>query len=75
MTFQSGVANGTKIYSDGVLQLTTIITVKNQTGNFHIAALKGTSEFFTGTIDEPAVYNTVLSAATLLDHYVSGHGS
>jgi len=75
VTFQSGVANGTKIYADGVLLLTTIMTVKDQTKNLNIGSLLGTGEFFTGTIDEAAVYNTVLSGATVLDHYVSGNGS
>ena len=75
VTFQSGVTNGTKVYSDGVLQLTTIITVNAQTGNVIIGSWKGTGEFFTGTIDEVAIYNSVLSGTTITDHYVSGHGS
>jgi hypothetical protein len=75
VTFQSGVTNGTKVYSDGTLLLTTTITVTSQTGNFVIGSWKGTDEFWTGAIDEVAMYSGVLTASTISDHYVSGRGS
>ena len=31
--------------------------------------------WFEGSVDEAAIYNTVLSAATVADHYQSGKGS
>ena len=68
VTFQSGVANGTKIYLDGSLVLTTTITVKNQTGTAQIGSIAA-GEYFPGTIDEVAVYNTLLSATRIQTHY------
>jgi len=37
-----------------------------------IGSWDGASEFFAGTIDEPAVYGTVLSAAQVAAHYRAG---
>jgi len=37
-----------------------------------IGSWDGASEFFSGTIDEPAVYNAVLSAAQVAAHYRAG---
>jgi hypothetical protein len=37
-----------------------------------IGSWDGSSEFFAGTIDEPAVYNAVLSAAQVAAHYRAG---
>ncbi len=68
MTFQSGVANGTRVYLDGALVLTDTLTIKDQSKNVTIGAWNS-SEFFAGTLDEVAVYSTVLSAATVLAHF------
>ena len=76
VTFQSGVSNGTKIYLDGVLKLTTTMTVSSNSNNLRIAstAFNSGSEYFNGTIDEAAIYNSVLSSATVLSHYNAGRG-
>jgi Concanavalin A-like lectin/glucanases superfamily len=72
MSFQSGVNNGTKIYVDGVLRLTTKFTVLNQTGPFHLGDENGAAEFISGTIDDAAAYNTVMTAAQIRSHYNTG---
>lgn len=41
--------------------------------NVYVGSWGGASEFLAGTVDEPAVYNTVLSAARVLAHYNAGH--
>lgn len=68
MTFQSGVTNGTRIYLDGALVLTDTLNIKDQTKNITIGAWNA-EEFFAGTLDEVAIYSTVLSAATVLAHF------
>ncbi len=67
MTFQTGVTNGTKIYLDGALVLTNTLNIKDQTKNISIGAWN-TTEYFSGTLDEVAIYSTVLSNATVLAH-------
>ena len=42
---------------------------------FTVGAKSSGGGNFAGTIDEPAVYNTALSAATVLAHYRSGTGT
>ncbi|HZV74163.1 MAG TPA: LamG domain-containing protein, partial [Conexibacter sp.] len=37
-----------------------------------VGSWDGSSEFFSGTIDEPAVYNAVLSPARVSTHYRAG---
>jgi hypothetical protein len=41
----------------------------------YIGSWNGTEEFLKGTIDEPAVYSTVLSATRIAAHYEAGSGS
>lgn len=76
MSFQSGTANGTIIYIDGLPKLTTTITVSNQTVGVEIGR-GGTSEggetqLFTGNIDDVRVYNRVLTVAEIASHYLAG---
>jgi hypothetical protein len=72
LTYTSGVTNGTKIYLDGTLRLTTTITAVDQTKAVHIGAWAGTAEFWTGRIDEVAIYNTVLSSTVISQHRQAG---
>ncbi len=67
-TFSSGVVNGTKIYSDGVLRLTTTITVSNNAQQLQVAA-NNAAQFFAGSIDEPAIYDRELTAAQITSNY------
>jgi hypothetical protein len=73
MTYQSGVAGGTKIYLDGAVVFTGTLTVANQTYPLILGAWRNTNgtfaEYFKGTLDEVAVYNTGLTPATVLQHY------
>src|SRR6201999_1080197 len=70
-TFHNGMANGTKLYVDGTLALSTTITVGNETHDALISS--GSSEtptqFFPGSLDEVAYYGTALSAARVQAHY------
>jgi Concanavalin A-like lectin/glucanases superfamily len=62
MSFESGVASGTKLYVDGVLKLTTTFTVSAPAGH-EITIGTGTTnangQFFPGSIDEVRVWNVV----------------
>lgn len=74
VTFQSGIASGTKIYIDGVLNLTTSITVNNQTEGVVIASgyNPGTLQFFKGSIDEVKIYNRTLTPEQIRADYQAG---
>lgn len=61
MVQDSGVTNGTKIYVDGILRLTTTIGILNQTGNLELGSLSGASAFINGKIDEATVWNALLT--------------
>ncbi|MEW6063009.1 MAG: LamG domain-containing protein [Nanoarchaeota archaeon] len=69
-TFQNGVTDGTKLYIDGVLNLTTNLTILNQVEGVVIGAgtNPGIIQNFNGTIDEVRIYNRTLSAAEILEH-------
>jgi hypothetical protein len=72
LTYSSGVTNGTKIYLDGTLVLTTTITAVGQGQAVYIGAWAGTSEFWAGRIDEVAIYNTLLSPTVISQHRQAG---
>lgn len=69
-TFNSGVTNGTFMYIDGVLKLTTTMTVSAQATGLDIACgglSVGTGDtcdhqFFQGSIDDVRLYNRALSS-------------
>jgi len=74
--FQSGVANGTLCYVDGLLKLTTTITISNQIIGLRIAnggtAGGGDLQNFNGLIDDVSIYNRVLTEAEVKYHYSHG---
>jgi hypothetical protein len=61
--------NGVEVWSEGRSG-----AVDSDTSNLFIGAY-GTGGFFNGQIDEVALYNSALSAATVLDHYRAGTGT
>jgi hypothetical protein len=63
--------DGTGISGQG----TTLATALDSTGFVVGASLATGSNYFAGSIDEVAVYNVVLTAATVKDHYRVGAGS
>ncbi len=68
----------TKQYVNGVDVTGTVTdaTLANSTFGMSIASRAGFSDdYFNGIIDEVAVYNAALSAATVLDHYNVGIGN
>jgi hypothetical protein len=72
-TFVSGSVNNTFLYLDSALVLTTTITVSNQ--NQPVAVASGNvppEQFYAGSIDEVAIYNAVISPATVTAHYTLG---
>lgn len=72
-SFDSGVTNGTLLYIDGVLSLTTTLTNSNQTGTARIGMGQGAaSQIFSGSIDEARIYNRILSAAEIKQLYLMG---
>ena len=54
---------------------TSANSLLNTTAAFTVGAKSSGGGNFAGTIDEPAVYTTALSAATVLAHYRSGTGT
>ena len=63
-----------KVYIDGVDRTVagTNTTTANTASDLFIGILHDLTEPAGGTIDEPAVYNTALSAATVRSHYEAG---
>jgi hypothetical protein len=73
ITWQSGVTNGTLCYVDGNLVFTTTTTTPNTAAHTAIGSgSSGGSQYFPGTIDEPAAYSYVLSPTQITAHYLSG---
>jgi hypothetical protein len=66
-----------KLYVDGV-DVTGTVTdspLANTTSPLVIGSKAGTTDFLNGVQDEIAIYNNVLSAQTVADHYHIGVGS
>src|SRR5204863_9687356 len=64
-----------RLYINGALAATTAsgTNQQNTTNPLRIGAnANSASEFFTGRIDDPAVYNTALGASTIQDHFRCG---
>jgi hypothetical protein len=72
ITLNSGVANGSTLYVDGVAKQTFIWTPQFQSGIFTIGSVyNGTtySQYFNGSIDHVKVLNRILSATEILAEY------
>ena len=74
LTYQSGVSNGTRIYINGVLVLTTTITVLNQINNLFGGAEANASQFASCQISSFNMYNRALSATEVLQNYNTTKG-
>lgn len=76
LTFNSGVVNGTKVYVDGVLVLTTTITIGNQNEPLLIGA-GGVSPIqnFAGSIDEVRLWNRILSQCEIQSNMTTELGT
>ncbi len=69
-TTQRLYVNGTQMASTALSGAATV-----NTNSLMIGSWNASEEFFKGTIDEPAIYNTVLSGARVAAHYQAGSGS
>ena len=70
LTFSSGIANGTKLYCDGVLILTSQMTISSQVNPITIGC--GTSvggQPIIGNMDEAKLYNRILTQEEVLQLY------
>jgi cysteine-rich repeat protein len=70
LSFDSGVTNGTKIYIDNVLSLTTTITVNDQLIASEIGrggTNGGQAQLFNGLIDDVRIYNDVFVPAQVTE--------
>jgi hypothetical protein len=69
---KNGVA--VKLYVDGVDVTGTVsnATLVNPNDSFHIGSDTGANEIIDGTLDEVAIYRSVLSASRVLAHYTAG---
>ena len=69
MTFKSGVTNGTLIYIDGVLKLTTTMTILNQVDPFIIGStIDPYGQYYNGSIDDVRVWNVIRTQTEILDN-------
>jgi hypothetical protein len=75
VTTKNGAAS--KLYIDGVDRTGTVsdLTMVNTAAALYFASKGGTAEFLPAQLDELAIYNQALSAATVLDHYKAGAGT
>ena len=74
LTYQSGVSNGTRIYINGVLVLTTTITIQSQVANLFGGAEANASQFASCQISSFNMYNRALSATEVLQNYNTTKG-
>lgn len=69
MSFQSGVTNGTRIYIDGVLRATSLLTVSTQTTGLSIGSGATTGgQNFTGNIEDVRIWSTVRTATEIANN-------
>ncbi len=63
-----------RLYVNGVQVASVALSgvATTNTNALYVGSWDGASEFFNGTIDEPAVYNATLSAAQVAAHYRAG---
>lgn len=72
-SFDSGVTNGTLLYIDGVLVLTTTLTNTSQATNVQVSRGQGgVSQIFNGAIDDVRIYNRILPASEIKQLYLMG---
>ncbi len=72
-SFDSGVTNGTLLYIDGVLVLTTTLTNTSQATNVQVSRGQGgASQIFNGAIDDVRIYNRILPASEIKQLYNMG---
>ena len=69
MSFQSAVSNGTRIYINGSLSLTTTITWVNDTQNLYGGAEVSASQYAACSGSIFSLHNRALSAAEVLQNY------
>jgi len=71
-----GTYDGTtqRLYINGALVASAALTgaITTNSTALNIASWSGTAEFLTGTVDEVAVYPTVLTLAQITNHYTTG---
>jgi hypothetical protein len=66
-----------RIYLDGVLKQETVTTLQMSANNqpLNLGRANTNNYYFNGWLDEVAIYPTVLSAPTIVEHYNRGIGS
>jgi hypothetical protein len=73
LTFQSGVSDGTLIYVDGALELTTSFTQTSEVSAVSIGAgSPAGDQKRPGSLDEVAIYSGILTAVQVAAHYDMG---
>jgi hypothetical protein len=68
LSFNSGVTNGSKIYIDGVLRLTTTITVSSQ-GTAMYLGNNSAPQYMNGFISNVRIWDVVLTDAYIASNY------
>jgi hypothetical protein len=69
MTFQSAVSNGTRVYINGSLVLTTTITWVNDTQSLYGGAEASNGQYAACSGSIFSLYNRVLTAAEVIQNY------
>lgn len=71
VTFQSGVSGGTKLYVDGSLAASGTITMTTTAYPLEIGRGCDTCQWFTGSLQEAALYSSVLTSTQVSTHYTT----
>jgi hypothetical protein len=76
VVFTRSSAGSLTLYIDGAVRATGTGTANPLTApsNLRIGSIHTQYNYFTGSMDEVALYNTVLPAATVTNHYQTGTG-
>jgi hypothetical protein len=75
-TFQDGVVNGTSIYVDTAIQVTSTWHIANQAGNLSFGARPDyTPQQFNGNVDEIKIYSDIKDQAWVIADYNLGVGT
>ena len=73
-SFQSGVANGSILYLNGVGILTTTYTISNNNNNLFLGSEQNANQNALCNIGQAKIYNKVLSAQEILQNYNATKG-
>ncbi len=70
--FNAGATNGTKLYIDSVLKLTTTMNINSQSNILLLGSGSISAQYFTGYIDDVRLYEDALQIGQIQQNYLAG---